>query len=190
MKVGYARVSTVDQDPGFQIDALMRDGCERVFHEKMSGAKADRPELIAALDYLRPGDVLVVWKLDRLGRNVRQLLDTVDELHRRGIAFRCLTQDIDTSTASGKLVFHIFAVLSEFERDTYRERTMAGLRRAKEQGRVGGRPRAMAEADILKAKAMMKEQGITMKAIAETLGVSVPTLYRHLPGGREVSFLG
>lgn len=182
--VGYCRVSTDGQNLGLQVDALKQAGCERIFEETASGAQRDRPELAKALDYLRPSDVLVVWKLDRLARSLRQLLETGEALAQREIGLRSLTEQIDTSTPGGRLVFHVFGALAEFERGIIRERTMAGLANARRMGRKGGRPRAMTEADITKAKAMLAAPDITIDAVAETLGVSSATLYRYLPGGR------
>ena len=141
--LGYARVSTTDQQPQLQVDALQRAGCYRVFTETASGARADRPVLEQLLDQLRPGDTLVVWKLDRLGRSLRHLVDTVTGLAERGIGFRSLQEAIDTTTPGGKLVFHVFAALAEFERDLIRERTAAGLAAARARGRHGGRPSVM-----------------------------------------------
>jgi len=140
MNVGYARVSTRDQKPELQLDALREAGCERIFEEKASGAQRDRPELKAALDYMRGGDTLVVWKLDRLARSMKQFVDTVEGLDKRGIGFRSITESIDTVTPGGKLVFHVFGALAEFERSIIRERTEAGLRAARDRGRLGGRP--------------------------------------------------
>ena len=139
MLVGYARVSTQDQNPELQLDALKADGCEKVFVEKASGAQRDRPELQAALDYMRSGDTLVVWKLDRLARSLKQLIETVETMEGQGIGFRSLTEAIDTTTSGGRLVFHIFGALAEFERSIIKERTMAGLVSARARGRVGGR---------------------------------------------------
>ena len=141
--LGYARVSTTDQHPHLQVDALQRAGCYRVFTETASGARTDRPTLEQLLDQLRPGDTLVVWKLDRLGRSLRHLVDTVTGLADRGIGFRSLQEAIDTTTPGGKLVFHVFAALAEFERDLIRERTSAGLAAARARGRHGGRPSVM-----------------------------------------------
>ena len=138
--LGYARVSTTDQQPQLQVDALIAAGCYRVFTETASGARTDRPTLEQVLDQLRPGDTLVVWKLDRLGRSLRHLVDTVTGLAERGIGFRSLQEAIDTTTPGGKLVFHVFAALAEFERDLIRERTNAGLAAARARGRHGGRP--------------------------------------------------
>lgn len=183
--VGYARCSTATQDTTMQVDALKAAGCKRIFRETASGAQRDRPELAKALDYIREGDVLCVWKLDRLARSLRQLLETGEALAERGIGLRSLTESIDTTTPGGRLVFHVFGALAEFERGIIRERTMAGLESARRMGRKGGRPRAMSEADIAKAKAMLAHPDITVKAVADTLDVSEATLYRYLPGGRQ-----
>jgi len=184
MLIGYARVSTQDQNPRLQTDALEAAGCERVFIEKASGAQRDRPQLKAALDYLRKGDVLVVWKLDRLARSLKQLIETVEDLEKRGIGFKSLTENIDTTTAGGKLVFHIFGALAEFERSIIRERTRAGLEAARARGRKGGRPPAMTERDLQMAKTLLANPEITVEEVARKLGVAPSTLYRHLPGGR------
>jgi DNA invertase Pin-like site-specific DNA recombinase len=145
--LGYARVSTTDQQPHLQVDALERAGCYRVFTETASGARTDRPSLEQLLDQLRPGDTLVVWKLDRLGRSLRHLVDTVTGLAEHGIGFRSLQESIDTTTPGGKLVFHVFAALAEFERDLIRERTSAGLAAARARGRHGGRPSVLTGAE-------------------------------------------
>ena len=184
MLVGYARVSTQDQNPDLQIDALKAAGCEKVFTEKASGAQRARPELAAALSYMRPGDSLVVWKLDRLARSMPQLIDTVSTLEDQGIGFRSLTEAIDTTTAGGKLVFHIFGALAEFERSVIRERTRAGLKAARHRGRLCGRPPALSAADLAAAKALLRDPAITVDEVATRLKVSPATLYRHLPGGR------
>ena len=184
MLVGYARVSTQDQTPALQLDALKAAGCERVFQEKASGAQRDRPELAAALDYMRAGDTLVVWKLDRLARSMKQLIETVEKMEARQIGFRSLTEAIDTTTAGGRLVFHVFAALAEFERSVIKERTTAGLAAARARGRKGGRPRSLSEKDIAAAKAMLSDPEITVDEVARRLGVGPATLYRHLPGGR------
>jgi len=154
MLVGYARVSTADQNPELQLDALKAAGCERVFVEKASGAQRERPELIAALAYVRQGDAIVVWKLDRLARSMKQLIETVEGLEAKGIGFRSLTESIDTTTAGGKLVFHIFGALAEFERGIIRERTRAGLDAAAARGRKGGRPPKLSAEDLKAARAM------------------------------------
>ena len=185
MLVGYARVSTLDQTPQLQTDALKQAGCERIFTEKASGAQRDRPQLIAALEYLREGDSLVGWKLDRLARSMRQLIETVEELERRSIGLRSLTEQIDTATAGGRLIFHIFGALAEFERALIRERTTAGLKAARDRGRVGGRPRTLKTKDIAAAKALLADSSISVEEVAARLNVSIPTLYRYLPGGRS-----
>lgn len=184
MLVGYARVSTQDQKPELQLDALTAVGCEKVFEEKASGAQRDRPQLQAAIDYMRDGDTLVVWKLDRLARSIKQLIETVEMLEGRGVGFRSLTEAIDTTTSGGRLVFHIFAALAEFERSIIRERTMAGLASAKARGRLGGRPPALSAEDLAHAKALLRDPDITVEQVAKRLGVVSSTLYRHLPGGR------
>ena len=185
MIVGYARVSTRDQSPTLQLDALTAAGCERIFSENASGAQRDRPELKAALDYLRPGDTLAVWKLDRLARSVRQLVETAGELQARGIGLRVLTQQIDTTTPGGRLVFHMFAAIAEFERELMLDRTLAGLASARAQGRTGGRKPAIGPAEVKRAKAMLADPGITVEEVAHQLGVPISTLYRHIPGGRS-----
>jgi len=185
MLVGYARVSTRDQNPALQLDALGAAGCDRVFEETASGAQRDRPQLIAALDYMRDGDTLVVWKLDRLARSTKQLIETVEAMQKRGIGFKCLTQDIDTTTAGGRLVFTIFSAIAEFEREIIRERTRAGLDAARARGRKGGRPPALSDKDIAAARAMLSEETITVDEVAQRLNVSVSTLYRHLPAARN-----
>ena len=185
MFIGYARVSTQDQNPQLQLDALKAAGCEKIFTEKASGAQRDRSELKAALDYMRPGDTLVVWKLDRLARSIKQLIETVDGLKEQAIGFQSLTEAIDTTTPGGTLVFHIFAALAEFERGIIRERTLAGLKAAREQGKLGGRPRALTDADLVAAKALLTDPTITVEVVAERLNVAPSTLYRYIPGGRS-----
>jgi DNA invertase Pin-like site-specific DNA recombinase len=184
MLIGYARVSTQDQTPALQLDALKAAGCERIFVEKASGAQRDRPELKAALDYVREnaGDVLGVWKLDRLARSLSQLIDPADQLEKRGIGFRSLTEAIDTTSAGGRLVFHVFGAMAEFERSIIRERTKAGLAAARARGRTGGRPPALSAKEA--ARAMLTDPDITMNEVASRLKVAPSTLYRHLPGGR------
>ncbi|MHB8283651.1 MAG: recombinase family protein [Caulobacteraceae bacterium] len=185
MFVGYARVSTRDQSPVLQLEALAAAGCDRVFTESASGVNRDRPELKAALDYLRSGDTLVVWKLDRLARSVRQLVGTAGDLQARGIGLKVLTQQIDTMTPGGRLVFHMFAAIAEFERELTLERTHAGLVSARAAGRRGGRKPALGPAEVKRAKAMLSDPAITMLEVAQQLGVPLSTLYRHLPGGRS-----
>ena len=181
--IGYARVSTREQNSALQHDALAAAGCARVFTDVASGAKADRPQLAAVLDYLRPGDVLTVWQLDRLGYNMRHLVDTVNALHDRGVQFRSLRENIDTTAASGRLTFHLFAALAEFERDLLRERTTAGLQAiasTRARGRAGGRPRKMTPEKIAVARQMYAAQTYTVEQIAQTLGVTRGTVYAHL----------
>lgn len=187
MKIGYARVSTQEQDLALQIDALTKEGCEKIFQEKASGAQRDRPELKAALSYMRKGDTLVVWKLDRLARSMKQLIETIESFQDRGIGLKSLQDPIDTSSPSGKLVFHIFAALAEFERGVIRERTTAGLRAARERGRIGGRPRALSAKDLQVARAMLKDSDITVATVAKRLNVAPSTLYRHIPHARSTS---
>lgn len=185
MLVGYARVSTQDQNPQLQLDALRDAGCEKVFSEKATGAKRDRRELTAALDYMRAGDTLVVWKLDRLARSLKQLIETVELLGSREIGFRCLSEPIDTSTDSGRFQLHVFGAMAEFEKSMIRERTIAGLVAARARGRVGGRPKALTEDDLRVAQALLRDADITVKEVARRMGVSEATLYRYLPAARE-----
>jgi DNA invertase Pin-like site-specific DNA recombinase len=178
--LGYARVSTTDQQPHLQVDALEHAGCYRVFTETASGTRADRPILEQPLDQLRPGDTLVVWKLDRLGRSLRHLVDTVTGLAERGTGFRSLQEAIDTTTPGGKLIFHVFAALAEFERDLVRERTSAGLAAARARGRHGGRPSVLTGHKLQVAREMYSSGQYTVAAIAKALGVSRASIYRHL----------
>ncbi|QJU60966.1 recombinase family protein (plasmid) [Sphingomonas sp. AP4-R1] len=185
MLVGYARVSTRDQNPALQLEALRAVGCDKIFTEKASGAQRDRPELQAALGYLRAGDALVVWKLDRLARSVRQLVETAELLQTREIGLKVITQAIDTTSPSGRLTFHLLAAIAEFERELTLERTHAGLAQARALGRRGGRKPAMGEPEIRRAKAMLSDPSITVEEVARQLGVQPSTLYRHIPGGRS-----
>jgi DNA invertase Pin-like site-specific DNA recombinase len=180
MKIGYARVSTDAQETHLQMDALTRAKCSRVYEEKASGAKTDRPELMKLLDNARKGDVVIVWKLDRLARSLRQLIDTAVLLNERGVELHSLTENINTTTPSGKLTFHIFAALSEFERDILRQRVNAGLKAARKRGRIGGRPRALGEADLKKARTLLRSGDYSRAQVAEDLGVSRHTLWRAL----------
>ena len=181
MILGYARVSTDDQETNLQIDALETAGCERIFQEKISGTRSDRPELKHLLDQARKGDVVLVWKLDRLGRSVKQLIETVYTLHNVGVQLKSLTENIiDTTSPSGKLVFGVFAVIAEFERDMLRQRTMAGLAAAKKRGRIGGKPRSLDAAKIKKARVMLDSEQYTKTEVAKELGVSRHTLWRSL----------
>src|SRR5271157_2726647 len=178
MLIGYARVSTVDQNLALQRDALTEAGCAKIFSEQMSGAVTDRPALHDALEFARSGDTLIVWKLDRLARSMKQLIETVETLRVRGIGFRSLTEALDTTTAQGRLVFHMFGALAEFERSLIRERTQAGLAAAPRAGRTGGRPPKLTDDDIEAAKAMLANPDIGVTQIAHRLGVSPATLCR------------
>ena len=180
MLVGYVRVSTIEQDDSLQIDALKQAGCERIFRDKASGAKTERPGLQDAMDFLREGDSLVVWRLDRLGRSLKHLLETVALLEKRGIGFRSLQEVIDTKTSGGRLIFHIFGALAEFERNLIRERTLAGLRAARARGRLGGRPRALDAKKTELAYRLYDEKKHPIKDICQMLGISKPTLYAYL----------
>ncbi|GJE12771.1 recombinase family protein [Methylobacterium longum] len=185
MLIGYARVSTQDQSPELQVDALERAGCDRLYVEKASGAQRDRPELKAALASVSAGDTIVVWKLDRVARSLSQLIATFDDLDRRGIGLCSLTEAIDTTTSGGKLVFHIFGALAEFERSIIRERTMAGLLAARARGRRGGRPKVLSASDLDVARVLLRDGTLTVSAVAERLGVTASTLYRYLPAARS-----
>jgi DNA invertase Pin-like site-specific DNA recombinase len=187
MLIGYARVSTVDQNLGLQRNALTEAGCTRLFTEQLSGAVTDRPELQQALQFARSGDTLVVWKLDRLARSVKQLIDTVEKLRTRGIGFRSLTEALDTTTAQGPLVFHMFSALAEFERSLILERTQGGLAAARRRGLTGGRSPKLSAEDIEVAKTMLANPDIGVTNIAHRLGVSPATLYRHIPAARASS---
>jgi DNA invertase Pin-like site-specific DNA recombinase len=178
MLIGYARVSTQDQTLALQQDALTQHGCTRVFTDVASGAKAERTGLDEALSFARAGDTLVVWRLDRLGRSLAHLIETVRGLEQRGVSFRSLTEQIDTTTSGGKLIFHVFGALAEFERDLIRERTQAGLAAARARGRNGGRPKALSERQVAMAQKLYADKSNTVADICKTLGVSRATLYR------------
>ena len=181
MRIGYARVSTLDQNPDLQLEKLRGAGCERVVVEKASGASGNRPELRRVLhDMLREGDTLVVWKLDRLARSLKQLIETAADLKARGIGLISLTDAIDTASPGGMLVFHMLGAFAEFERALIRERTMAGLAEAKRKGKRGGRPPRLTAKDIAAAKALLADGTLTAKEVAARFGVSKATLYRHL----------
>lgn len=178
--IGYARVSTLDQNPDLQLDALRSAGCEPIFTDQASGSLAARPGLTRCLEHLRPGDTLVVWKLDRLGRSLKHLVDTVSDLKERGIGFRSLQDAIDTTTASGRLVFHVFCAIAEFERDLNHDRTRAGLEAARARGRIGGRPKKLNPKKLATARKLKASGEMTMQEIADALSVSRGTLYRYL----------
>lgn len=177
--IGYARVSTTDQELALQLDALAKAGCARVFEDKASGAKADRPGLTAALGFAREGDILMVWKLDRLGRSLPHLIETVNALEARGVSFRSLTEVIDTTTPGGRLVFHIFGALGQFERDLIRERTRAGLDAAAARGRQGGRKPVVTNEKLKRAQAL-RAQGFTVREVAARIKVGKTALYAAL----------
>ena len=180
MRVGYARVSTQDQRPELQLDALAGSGCEQVFQEKQSGKDKDRPELETCIKVLRTGDTLVVWRLDRLGRNLPDLVQIVTELEQRGVGFESLTEKIETDSAAGRLVFHVFAALSEFERNLIRERTQAGLAAARARGRAGGRKPKLDDQQVREIKALLRDPNIQVADVARRYGVSRTTLYKHV----------
>ena len=177
--VGYARVSTQDQDLSLQLDALEAAGCGKVFEDHASGAQADRAGLRAALDYVRGGEVLVVWKLDRLGRSLPHLIETVTDLAKRGVGFRSLTEAIDTTTPDGRLVFHIFGALGQFERDLIQERTRAGLTAAATRGRKGGRKPVVTEDKLRRAREHIVK-GLTVREAAMRVKVGKTALYEAL----------
>jgi len=183
MRIGYARVSTHDQTLNLQLDALREAGCEQIFSEHASGAKADRPELARALEVLRPGDMLMVWRLDRLGRSVRHLVDTVAKVAARGIDFRSLRESIDTTTSAGRLVFHIFASLAEFERDLIRDRTLAGIAAARARGDYGGRPALLSPQETEALRMAARSPGVAIEEICAAFGVRRSTCYKALGKG-------
>jgi DNA invertase Pin-like site-specific DNA recombinase len=179
--IGYARVSTWDQNADLQVDALTEIGCTRIFTDHASGTRTDRPQLAAALDYARPGDTLVVWRLDRLGRSLRHLVETVSGFEEAGIGFRSLNGDIDTTTSNGRLIFHIFCALAEFERDLLVDRTQAGLAAARARGKVAGRKPKLSADQVAVAQRLHRDGKHNVSEIAKVLGVSRATIYRHLP---------
>lgn len=179
MLIGYARVSTSEQRLDLQQDALRAVGCEQVFTDMASGAKAERPGLVAALAACRAGDILVVWKLDRLGRSLAHLVETVQSLAERSVGFRSLQEQLDTTTSGGKLIFHLFASLAEFERDLIRERTNAGLNAARARGRKGGRPKGVDEKKRKAALALKRDPQYTITEICEIVGISRNTYYKY-----------
>jgi DNA invertase Pin-like site-specific DNA recombinase len=186
MLVGYARVSTMDQNTAMQMDALHEAGCERIFTEKASGSHRDRPQFKAALDYLRNGDMLVVWKLSRLARSLTQVLKTASDIHDRNIGLKVLTQNIDTTTPEGRLFFHMTAAFDEFQRELIVENTRAGLAAANKRGRRGGRPKGMDEEDLRKAEAMLKdtENYPFVSDVIDQLKIGRTVFYRYFPQDR------
>jgi DNA invertase Pin-like site-specific DNA recombinase len=179
MLIGYARVSTLEQNLDLQKDALAKAGCQQTFEDRESGAKTERPGLAKVLEALRPGDTLVVWKLDRLGRSLKHLVETVQTLNAKGIGFKSLQESIDTTTSGGKLVFHVFAALAEFERDIIRERTQAGLAAARARGRQGGRPPGRDERKRAAAVALSQDENRSVVEICRMLGISRTSYYRY-----------
>jgi DNA invertase Pin-like site-specific DNA recombinase len=184
MQIGYARVSTDSQDHALQIDALHAAGCERIFIETASGTRTDRPELAQALELARRGDTLVIWRLDRLARSLRHLIDISEDLTRRGIALKSVTENIETESINGRFLFAVLGALSSMEREILIERTRAGLAAAAARGRRGGRPPVLDDAKIHTAKVLWASGTMSATEIAEQVGCAPSTLYRHLPGGR------
>lgn len=183
MIIGYARVSTQDQNAELQTDALKQAGCQEIFIEKMTGTHRLRPELSSCLRTLRKGDTLVVWRMDRLARSLKDLVEIIEDLHKREVGFRSLTESIDTTSASGKLIFHIFGALAEFEHSLILERTKAGLASARARGRLGGRRPSMSSQDVKKAAAMLSDPLMTKAEVADHFKVSRTTLNSSLKRG-------
>ena len=181
MNLGYARVSTLDQHLELQEDALAKAGCEKIFRDVASGAVDSREGLTEAIEFARCGDTLVVWKLDRLGRSLKHLIETVNLLKERGVGLLSLQEKIDTTTSGGKLIFHVFGALAEFERELIRERTNAGLKAARARGRLGGRPPKLTPKQIEMAKRLLNDPTVEVKEICQTLQISHSTLYRYCP---------
>ncbi len=186
MKIGYARISTADQNLDLQADALKTVGCEKIFQDIASGAKDERKGLADAVEFARDGDILIVWKLDRLGRSLKHLIETVNRLHEKGVGFASVQESIDTTTSGGKLIFHVFGSLAEFERELIRERTQAGLKAARARGRKGGRKEKLTPQQVEMARAMVNDPGISIGAICETFKISKPTLYRYVPAPGKI----
>ena len=180
MKVGYARISTFDQNLALQLDALKQAGCERLFQDVVSGSKAERQGLKDALDFMREGDCLVVWRLDRLGRSLSHLITLIGDLEKRKITFHSLQESIETSTSGGKLIFHVFGALAEFERNLIRERTMAGLQAARARGRKGGRPLSLDAKKLQLLYRLYDEKQHTVIELCQMLAISKTTLYAYL----------
>jgi DNA invertase Pin-like site-specific DNA recombinase len=179
MKIGYARVSTIDQNLNLQTDALEKAGCEKIFTDMASGLLDSRKGLTEAIEFCRSGDSLIVWKLDRLGRSLKHLIETVNQLHAKGIGFVSLQESVDTTTSGGKLVFHVFGALAEFERELIRERTRAGLKAARSRGKLGGRPKKLSNKQIEMGQKLMKDPSNSIREICATLKISRATLYRY-----------
>jgi len=180
MKIGYARVSTLEQNPEMQIDALKSSGCDKIYSDQVSGVRTDRPGLQEALDFTRPGDCLVVWRLDRLGRSLKHLIAVVEDLEARDVGFISLQEGFDTTTSGGKLVFQIFGALAEFERNLIRERTKAGLAAARARGRLGGRKEKLTPDQVATMRRMSESRQHTIVEICKVMGISKPTYYRYM----------
>jgi DNA invertase Pin-like site-specific DNA recombinase len=180
MLIGYARVSTQEQTLNLQKDALEKIGCAKIFTDIISGSTTERSGLDEALVYVREGDMLVVWRLDRLGRSLKHLIETITNLNNRKIGFKSITENIDTTTSGGKLIFHIFGALAEFERDIIIERTQAGLQAARARGRLGGRPKALNQKKQSIAQALYNDKSNTIADVCKTLNISRATLYRYI----------
>ena len=190
MLIGYARVSTNEQTLDLQKDALEKIGCVKIYSDVVSGAKAEREGLAEALDYVREGDTLVVWRLDRLGRSLKHLIETITTLNNKKVGFKSITENIDTTTSGGKLIFHIFGALAEFERDIIRERTNAGLAAARARGRVGGRPKAPTlntPKKVALAQSLYDDKENSIDDICKTLNISRSTLYRYINAGKKAA---
>ena len=185
MLIGYARVSTDDQNLELQKDALTKAGCERILEDHQSGAKAERPGLKAALEFAREKDTIVVWRLDRLSRTLKDLIEMVTRLESQNVGLKSLQETLDTSSSSGKLIFHIFGALSEFERNLIRERTQAGLTAARARGRMGGRPKALDAKKRVLAVRLYDEKVHTVKEICRRMKISKPTLYKYIEAERN-----
>lgn len=187
MILGYARVSTHEQNLQLQYDAMKASGVERVFEDEASGAKTDRPGLADLLEFARAGDIVVVWRLDRLGRSLPHLIEVVAQLEARGVGFRSLQESIDTTTSGGRLVFHIFGALAEFERELIRERTVAGLAAARARGRKGGRKTVLRDKAALLAQTLRDNPNVSVNDACKALGISRATFYRHTKGQRDAA---
>jgi DNA invertase Pin-like site-specific DNA recombinase len=185
MKIGYIRISKHEQNEALQRDALKEAECEKYFSDTMTGVKFERKGLEKALAFIRPGDTLVVWKLDRLGRSLKDLIETLNLLKERGVDFISLTERIDTSTPGGKLIFHLRGALAEFERDLIRERTLAGLAAARARGRVGGRPKRASDGKVALARQLYQDSKHSVADICSLLGISRSTFFRYVKGGRK-----
>jgi DNA invertase Pin-like site-specific DNA recombinase len=189
MQIGYARVSTGEQNLELQVQALVKAGCERIYTDKVSGVKVQRPQLEEAIKYARKGDIIVVWRLDRFGRSHMDLVKRVIELNQRGIEFHSLTEKIDTTSPGGKFQFHVFSALAEFERDIIRERTLAGLRVARARGRLGGRPCKMTKEKVHLVAQLMKDRNTSIKYVCDLVGVSKMTIYRYVSPTGEIRLM-